>query len=66
MSYREYRKRTTAAKVAIPASILIGGSNLLIFVSGLAGLDMDDKTAFTIVTSVYSVGVGFLNFLKNR
>lgn len=61
-----YRKTTTAAKIATPAGVIIGGTHVLQFVSGLLGVEMEPETAFTIITTFYSMGAGLINWLKHR
>lgn len=62
----QYKKRITAAKVAIPPTLIIGGSALIQFVGSLAGIEISDDTSYKVITSIYAVGAGILNWWKNR
>jgi hypothetical protein len=61
-----YQKRTTVAKAAAPASIIILGSNALQYVSGLLGGQISDEASYEIVTGLYAGFTGLFNWLKNR
>lgn len=61
-----YKKRITATKVATPAIILIGGSNLLKALFQLSGNEIDDSLSYEIVASVYALGKGFVYWINHR
>lgn len=61
-----YQKRKTVAKAAAPAVFIIGLANLLQYVSGALGNEVEAEASYNIVTSLYAGGVALLNWLKNR
>lgn len=60
-----YSAKTTLAKGATPAAVIIGVGNLLQFVANKAGIEMEGETALTIVTGFYSAFRMLFNWLKN-
>jgi hypothetical protein len=62
----KYRKRKTAQKTIVPAVVLIGGANLIKYITALLGNEIDGESAYSIVSMVYIVGTGVSNWLKNR
>ena len=61
-----YSVKKTAVKVAVPASVIIIGTQLLVIVSSKLGVAIDDGLAGSVVTGLYALGRGLSNFLKNR
>jgi len=61
-----YSVKKTAVKVAVPASVIIIGTQLLVIVSQKLGVAIDDGLAGAVVTGLYSLSRGLTNFLKNR
>lgn len=61
-----YKFSTTVTKTAAPAAIIIAGSNLVQTIAQAAGIELSGENSYIIVTSVYSLFRGLLNFIKNR
>ena len=62
----QYKKSKTAAKVVIPPALIIGGSALVQLFASLAGQEISDDMSYKVVTSIYAVGAGIINWWKNR
>jgi hypothetical protein len=61
-----YKKRKTVEKTMVPAVVLIGGANLIKYITSLAGNEMDGEIAYSIVSMFYIIGSGLINWLKHR
>jgi hypothetical protein len=62
----DYKKRITAAKIAIPAIVLIGGVQVVKLLSSKVGIELTDDNSYQITAGVYSLWVGLVNWIKNR
>lgn len=60
------KKKDVAIKAATPAVVLIGGANLLQWITGITGHPMDGETAYTVVSSLYAVAIGLSAFFAKR
>lgn len=60
------KKTEIAAAVAVPASILIGGANLVEWLTSLTGHPMQPETSYTVVSAFYAGIQGILIWLKKR
>lgn len=61
-----YKFSTTVTKTAAPAAVIIAGSNLVQTIGRAAGVELGEENSYIIITAVYSLFRGLLNFVKNR
>lgn len=62
----DYQKRKTAAKVAVPATVLFFGPQVVQWIGSHIGFDIDDNTSYNVVTGIFSAVAGIRNWWKNR
>ena len=63
----EYKKRVTAAKVAVPAVVMMAGAPVVQWVGkNLLGIDVPDDMSYNIIIGIFSFAAGVKNWWTNR